>query len=353
MRRLLCLKSLLLSHYLWSRVLSLKTGELILSLLGAFWLFVEFLSFFDDSFSKSIKDLVNPYYAVGVAVLLAVFLRKPRLEITKKLAGTDVQISIKVGDIFSGRCACVIPTNTTFDTDDKIIIRTSIQGKICTYYFDDQSHLDALLEIELRDRPFTDLSSEANRKGKKKRYQVGDVARVSARGRAFYFLPMAHMNRSGKAETDLATVTEALIGLWSHFNEHGNYEEELAIPLLGTGAGRLKEPREQIAREIIDSFIAGCSQSKITGKLTVIIFYEDLHKFDISFEELGKYLEYRCKFEGIGRGGSEGNGSSLGATTAHVPTISDLKHSLPPALGGGEAIRPSAQTVIRAYEENK
>ena len=87
----------------------------------------------------------------------------------------------------------------------------------------------------------------------------------------------------------------AMGGLWSFISESGGMER-LRVPIIGTGYTRLTEQRSVIVRELLDSFIAACSERRFCESLTIIVAYQDYRKYNIDLEELGRYLAHICKY---------------------------------------------------------
>lgn len=126
------------------------------------------------------------------------------------------------------------------------------------------------------------------------------MATVNRSGRNFHLLAMSNMSAEGNASTTIELVSDALAGLWIYLSTKTKYEEEIAVPLLGTGAGRIRNSREEITRLIIDSFIVSAGESRCCDKLTIVIRESDFYKHEISLPELQKYLVHVCKYH-VGR----------------------------------------------------
>jgi len=80
------------------------------------------------------------------------------------------------------------------------------------------------------------------------------------------------------------------------------------MPVLGTGYGRLSQPREEIVRETIRSFIAACSEHTFADKLTIVITPQDVANHHISLDELGSFLRHVCQYASF----SENNRPAVG-----------------------------------------
>ena len=119
---------------------------------------------------------------------------------------------------------------------------------------------------------------------------------VNRQGRRVYLLPIADMNISGSAVCDLSKVSDALSGLWEYLGTGGRHEKELLVPVLGTGAGRLKESRATIIQETIASFIAASSQETVCETLSIVIYPRDFYRFRMDMEDLGYFLGSQCRY---------------------------------------------------------
>ena len=294
--------------YWLERLLKLETGTAFLSLLGAFWLILRILTYFRPDLDACLRTHgVAAFW--GMVLLGAVgtlFVRRPQVVIKHQVEGRDILIRLVVGDMMRMKGPCVIGTNTTFDTDASIIDSESLQGRYATDYYESVAHLDADISEGLQGRMVVEnLACEEGRRGKTERYELGTVVPVNRRGRRVYWLPIADMSASGSAVCDLEKVSDALSGLWEYLGTGGRHEKELLVPVLGTGAGRLKESRETIVQEIINSFIAASSQETVCETLSIVIYPPDFYKFRIDMEDLGYFLGSRCKYWGT-REGSRG-----------------------------------------------
>jgi hypothetical protein len=56
------------------------------------------------------------------------------------------------------------------------------------------------------------------------------------------------------------------------------------------------ESREEIIREILQSFVAACSSRKPCEKLVIVIATKDYYDLEMNLEELGDYLLHICKY---------------------------------------------------------
>lgn len=265
------------------------------------WLVIEILSHFWIAFEEWSHGNLCMLFGIFLFGLLGGvgrFLWKCRgmLSVDRKLDETDISIEIRVDSIFSLPGAFIISTNTTFDTDmsNGLISEKSLQGQFTIKFYDKEEHLDQELTEALKDEIST---IDENKPGKKNRYEIGTVVKVSPRNQLAYLVAIADLNEHGVPSSSLDNVRESLKKLWSYIGNQGGFEQ-LVIPILGTGRARIQIPREVMVREIIRSFIdARYSENKFCEKLTIVIFEEDYRKHDIDLQELGNYIRLYAEHE--------------------------------------------------------
>ncbi len=277
---------------------------------SAIWVAIELLSHFVTAFDERSSGnllMLVVIIVVGAFVGIARLLRKrakmplvsekPKmLPVSEKLGETDVLIEIRVDDIFNIEDGVfVISTNTTFDTDISggLISADSLQGQFTQRYYNAVEHLDYELEQKLENQSFTLV--EDNRKGKQKRYEIGTVVGLKPKGQMAYWIAIADTNEHGVPDGSFEEIVECLGKLWNHIGEQGELGN-LIVPVLGTGRARVNVQREKMIREIIQSFIAACSEKKFAEKLTIVISPKDHCEYDIDLHELEKFLQHLCKY---------------------------------------------------------
>ena len=280
---------------------------------GGCWTGIEILSHFVDAFEKLSRGnlwMLSVIIGIGLLAGISRFLHKcaKMLSVSHQLRETDILIEIRVGDMFDTDGAFVISTSTTFDTDPSLTPRDSVQGQFTQRYYDNTGHLDHDIEKELEDQEYTVI--EDNRKGKKKRYQIGTVVKLQPQDQVTYLIAAADMNEHGTDSGSLEDMRKSLGDLWDYIHERGELVP-LVMPVLGTGHARINVPRERMIREIISSFIAACSEKKFCEKLTVVIWEKDYPKHDINLQKLGDYLQHLCKYTDIRDKTDTGAGTAI------------------------------------------
>ena len=119
------------------------------------------------------------------------------------------------------------------------------------------------------------------------------------------------MTKDGKAESTFEEVVEGLGKLWNHIAERGELED-LVVPVLGTGLARLPDTtREDMIKEIIQSFIAACSAKKLCQNLTIVISNKDYRDWEIDIYELRDFLRHHCKYTDLKKKTDKGKGTAI------------------------------------------
>lgn len=286
---------------LFSALRFLSIRKLLGSVVGAFgvlWFVVEIGAFFSSGFSASIKPFWWGFLIIGVFVGAVRSL--PRTSVSCRIKKSDTCIEIKVLDVFELNGSIVVGTNTTFDTsiEDGTINPNSLQGQFTTRYYRYVSQLDTELERALEGSPFKELAVTEKPFGKRHQYKIGTVASVQCKDRKAYFLAIASLNEYRVACASLQDILDALPKLWEYVRTRGGIEP-ICIPILGSRFGRVKATREEIAQEIIKSFIAACQSAKFCEKLTIAVSLKDFRERKIDLERLRGFLEYACKYASV------------------------------------------------------
>ncbi len=308
--------SLYISKTYW-KYNSKNVGRKFLQAYGFFWLILEPLSCFvpqTTDWSRGNWKLFLLYLAL--AVLWAIVRCSPTPLVSCRLNDKDVSIEIRIDNIFNVKGVFVISTNTTFDTDmsASLISPKSLQGQFTNKYYDKVEHLDRDLEDVLKGEPISEEKVGKTKRheigGKTKCYEIGTVARICPKDQVVYLVAIAHMDENGKAYSSLKEVIKGLGELWYYIGKHGELEP-LVVPVLGTGLTRLDNPREEVIREIIQSFITACSEKKFSKKLTIVISESDYREYKIDLEELGNYLQHHCKYTVLKNKADTGEGEAI------------------------------------------
>lgn len=266
-----------------------------LEVFGFLWLITEISSYYFPDTNTFLKS--HWYLFLIFVFMCGIYKSRPKLKISHCLVNRDVLIEICISDIFKLDGSLIIGSNTTFDTDinSRIISPQSIQGQFTKKYYDKIDHLDKDISDELTNENY-DLI-EDGRKGKTKKYPLGSVVEIHSKNKAAYFLAIAEINKHGNASGTFENLKIALSSLWEFIGNRGDLEP-LIIPILGSGFTRLQNKREEIIREIIQSFIAANAEKKFTNKLVIVISPKDYSasEYKLDLHKLDKYLEHLCEY---------------------------------------------------------
>jgi hypothetical protein len=265
----------------WQYVLFSRAGaESILAIFGASWLIVETLDFFQ----VYTRDKYAPYAYILfllASIVLAIVFRRPTKSILVSFPQNDFSVEVRIKDLFEVAGAIMISTNTDFEADvaGGKIAPESLQGQFTARYF--TGNQKALLEQIREALKGVDGSAP---------YPMGTTIPITTHGKTFYFTAMAELNEQGNASTSPENVCLALEGLWKHVREAGELQE-LVVPVVGTGRGRLKLSRKKMISLIAESFVDASKRNKFADQLVVVIRPEDASKFKVNLYDVKDNLE--------------------------------------------------------------
>lgn len=272
------------SRAFWLHVFSYKGIKSMLSIYGFIWLIIGSIDFFEIY----TRDNYASYFflvLIFISVAISILLRRPIKSISIPLPKYDLCIQVRIENLFQRKGAIMISTNTEFEADvaNGKISKDSLQGQFTAkYYTGNQDKLideinEKLMSLNL-DRP----------------YPMGTTIEIHTHGKTFYLTAMAKLNENGNASSNILDIENALKGLWEHVKTHGELQE-LAIPVIGTGRGRILESRKKIIGLVAESFVQASTEGKFTDTLTINIRPEDAVRFKINLYEIKDYLNHLVK----------------------------------------------------------
>ena len=278
------------------RSFSFKTfGSHVLHAFGVLWLVTEFCLAVFPEFDYQLREHWWLFLMVGgIAGLLRAW---PRLVVQSEITGTDASIEIRVGDVFKQDGSVVVSATTSFDTamDDGTIDTESVQGQYVLRYCDSLETLNQQIEGALEELQYTVRDVNDKPFGSRKKYPVGTTAPVKCGDKKAYFVAIATLNAHRTAHATLDNLLDALPVLWENIRTKGGMEP-ISVPVLGSGFSRLNATREELAREIIKSFVAATHAGKFCEHLTIVISPKDFQKRKINLDSLGRFLEQECQY---------------------------------------------------------
>lgn len=266
--------------------------------LGILWTVVEATDFFfsSESWGQSIKEYWWLFLLFGTVIgLLRAW---PNFSVHSKIDGTDIEVAVRVGDIFSVTDPIIIGSNTTFDTkvSDGTISPKSVQGQFTSKYFASENDLNSVITRTLdKIPPKTVRTKAAKPYGGLKEYEFGTVIVVTSEKRVAYFSAISSLNQNGVASANQNSFLDALPRMWDNIRTCGEYGH-LCCPIIGSGFTRLNMTREQIIMEIIKSFLVATVEAKFSERLTIFVSHEDFGKGNVNMTRIANALEHECKY---------------------------------------------------------
>jgi hypothetical protein len=279
----------------WIKFLTLEVGAEILSVMGVFWLIINVVRFFFPRLSPYIQSLSILGLVLVIGILVGLWRRWPIKRVSKRIPGRDVEIEIRIEEMFSIPGDYIISTTTSFDTDltNGTVSPDSLIGQFVKRFYPNSAHLDYDIEQALNGIPFTNLPETWP--GKKKRYKIGTVAQVKVQEHTVYLVGIADKNQAGNVsdQSSFEDVKTSLAMTWEHIRQRGDMGT-IVIGLMGTGRARMNVTRMDAFKEIVKSFIAANSDKKLCEKLIIVIHPEDYKKHDLDFSQMWDYLRSAC-----------------------------------------------------------
>lgn len=246
-----------------------------------------------DFFGMYTRDQYGRYailVILAVAIGLAISTRRPVSRVAYKIPKRDFSYEVVVGDILDTKCPnVVISTNATFDTDiaGGLIAPDSLQGQLTFRYFNaNTEEMDRQIRPSLRTEK---AAAHPSGRGKKKRYPIGTVAKVEANGKSFFLVAMSELNSNGNAQSNVRMIDTSLEMLWAYIAEKGELGD-VAIPVIGTGRGRINLSRKKMVERIAQSFAEGSTERVFSNCLMIYIHPHDATKHGVNLFEIREYL---------------------------------------------------------------
>ena len=268
----------------WRYIFSFNGLKSILAIYGLLWLVIETLDFF-KVYTRDQYGAYAFFIFFGIAIILSIVIRRPIKYISITFSEYDISIDVRIADLFNMSGATMISSNTIFEADvaGGKIATESLQGQFTAKYFTGN-------QTELINK----INEELEAINQTAPYPMGTTIPIHTHGKTFYFTAMATIGENGNASSTITDIKNALNGLWKYVREKGELQE-LAVPVIGTGRGRLKMPRKKMIALIAESFVKASMENKFTDKLIITIRPEDAENFGINLYDIKDHLMHVLK----------------------------------------------------------
>lgn len=270
----------------WQYVLLSRSGaESVFAIFGMIYLVVESLDFF-NIYTRDQYGAYAFLIFLLLAVLISIGIRRPISAISVSFPKNDFIIEVRIGDLFDSPGSIMVSTNNRFEADvaSGKIAPESIQGQFTARYFTGN-----------QDKLISSISEELEKLDDSEPYPIGTTIPITTHGKTFYFTAMARLNDQGNASTSREDVKTALNGLWKYVREAGELQE-LAVPVVGTGRGRLQLSRIRTIALIAESFARASEQMKFSEKLSIVVRNDDASQFGVNLYEVKDHLVKVLKY---------------------------------------------------------
>lgn len=265
------------------------------------------IPYFDQYINPVISNVL---YYLAAAIIIAFLRQSSFTSYSKKVKGTDIEIGVKVGNIFNTSDGIIVPSNNTFIHDVNIIGTKSIQAQIAQKCQDGVFTSEIPVEEQLSrflntNQQLTDQKISLTPiviDGKSyEQYEYGSVVPITLnegkKVKNFYFLSMSMINLPQIPVTSDMDLAKSITAMWKNVNDLAT-ETSISAPVIATGAAHFFDiPAEVVARYILKSFANyACSKNVRINKFTLIINPNDYlaNKYDL--EQLHTFIDYLCDF---------------------------------------------------------
>lgn len=224
----------------------------------------------------------------GASFFWGIFTVIPRWKISRNLLVPDVNITIKVGDLFEENGNLVIGMTDVFDTEKGNIIKpSSIQGQFLSkIYNDDRTRLDKDIKNALQG--VSGQRDTDKRKGKNIRYPIGTVVTVVG-SKKYFCSAYSRMGNDLKAQSDINKLSTSLTMLWDEIRLKGQ-KEKISMGVLGSDLARIgTASHSNLIKLIVSSFILASREIPIAKELVIVIHENNLEK--VNMLELNDFLQ--------------------------------------------------------------
>lgn len=215
---------------------------------------------FIPDFDSKVKLIM---FIVTIAAMVGIYIYKWRkanmlTSIEFQINGSTVEIS--EGDVFCSNGLKAIAFNEYFDTqvDDRVIMKTSLNGQYLTNICSDISKLDNEIESDERINKKGRVLSVERKVGKSKKYRLGTVFKDGE----YLLIAFSHFDDDNRAYLEMDDYLSCLMNFWNELDilYAGS---DVTVPLLGAGITRFRGYENITAQELIDMLITTFKMSRI------------------------------------------------------------------------------------------
>lgn len=299
---------------MWNYIKIFSFKKLFSSLLQAFgvlWLVVEITQYYFPGKEWVVSLREQWWVFVAIGLIMGLVRAWPRISMCYRIQGTDVDIEVRVKNIFKSKAAIIVGCNSTFDVSVQqgMVSGESIQGQFVTKYYNSEETLESQIQEALSVlTPARTRDQVEKTFGNLDEYEIGTTISVGNSSRRAYLVAISRLNSHRTAEANDNSFLDALPRMWLDIRSKGGMED-LECPILGSGFSRLTMNRQELVFELIRSFIAATRDGKLAEKITFHVSRRDYVNGHVDLNKVKRFLEHECARLPISRA----SGPPLGA----------------------------------------
>ncbi len=263
------------------------------------WLLTEVYAFaYENSETlKSMKSFVEGYAIpiILLILLISILLAAPKLKVSRKLFGTDINIIIEFCDIWKMEGAKVISGVDTFDSDINkgLVSVKTLHGHLIENYYDGKpEEFDKDVSDFMKTYNIEPITTDSKLPGKNKRYEIGTSVILRPKDQYIYFMALSSMKNKGVVEIKPAYIDKSLENLWIFIEEFAlEYNDVINIPVIGTGKKKLPAiyTNQFLLYKIVESFVRKVKLQPFCRTLRICLYHMDFDKYDLN--KIQNYLD--------------------------------------------------------------
>lgn len=280
-------------------------AQTVLAFIGIIWGLLEASSFIfketsggENKYIELIRQFCSQHIVaiLLIFIIISIFLHRREKRIQHTFRNTDIELTVEFcNDIFEENGALIIAAIDTFDTSisNELVNPNTLHGQMIEKYYSGQLNL---LDNEIKQCLLLNgnipYETDKNLKGKKERYQIGTTVMLRPMDKLIYHTVLTKMTSTKSAELKEEFVDTFLINIWDFIQKHGIYNDELVIPVIGTGKKKLpgSYTNQFVVYRIIESFAHKIKSITFCRKLKICLRDLDYEKYDL--EKIEDFLVY-------------------------------------------------------------